>query len=613
MSSSPLDELKSLNQARTSLMVCDTVDEVIQKALELVRHKLNCQVASIFLFTKNGVIKRRGINGIDQEGNSIENTWFSEEEYAPGASFSGKAIPECNPKQHAESGCGESQPQFGEPQWSNDLRQFAMDEQTKIPYLKKLEELTCGISVPLNGRYRTFGTLEVLNKLDNSKFSKNDVYWLTLIATNVANFISDFIRKKEVDAFTEITQKLLYLEVIDKDFHSKEQEVYDLVVGKITEDYTPYKACILRVANENGDLEFKAKSGTSDVDWLNMRSNVKKECKGIAVEVYQTKNNIFIENTDDNINKFYNPEFIKKNNFKSYVCIPLLIRGEVFGTISIFIGYYHEFSIDHKYFLNKIAFVIAAAVAKVRFIRDFQKVSQERDEAKDKIISAIRFARVDYFLQGALHDYKNDLLSCHQILQTVLDGTPVRKIENIINKKMQWIEERVSEIQKEFTPATSAPVDINQVVKEVVISFSQISGKNIQVSAEYESKIPMIAINESKIKDIVFNLVSNAVRAVQKANKKNSKISVKTGIVTSDRIEHIQIIVEDNGIGIGHEVKDKIFEKGFTTNNDDRGTGMGLFLAREVINNYGGKIYCESTVGKGTKFFIKIPLKRHLI
>lgn len=584
-------------------MACETVEELIQEALKLIRQKLNSQVASIFLFTKNGVIKRQGINGIDKDGNSIENSWFSDEEYAPGASFSGKAIPTFD----AESG-------FGEPQWSNNLRKFAMHDQTQVPYLEKLGELKCGISVPLNGKYRTFGTLEVLNKLDDSKFSKNDVYWLTLIATNVANFISDFIRKKEVDAFTKITKKLLYLEVIDKDFHLKEQEVYDLVVGKITEDYTPYKACILRIANDNGDLEFRAKSGTSDVDWFDMRSNVKKEFRGIAVEVYQTKKNRFIENTDSNINKFDNPEFIKKNNFKSYVCFPLLIRDKVFGTISIFIGYYHKFSIDHKDFLDKIAFMIAATVAKVHFIRDFRKVSQERDEATDKIISAIRFARVDYFLQGVLHDYKNDLLGCNQILQTILDGgNVIRKTEKTINEKMQWIEERVAEIQKEFTPATSAPVDINKVVQEVAKAFSQLSVKNLQITTEYEPKIPIIAINESQIKDIVFNLISNASRAVQRANKKNSKISVITSLITSNRIEYIQIIVEDNGDGIDREVMEQIFDKGFTTNNEERGTGMGLFLAREVLCNYGGKIYCESTVGTGTKFFVKIPVKRNLI
>ena len=290
-----------------------------------------------------------------------------------------------------------------------------------------------------------------------------------------------------------------------------------------------------------------------------------------------------------------------------------MIKNKVFGTISVFIGYHHIFSFDNEYFLKNIAFLTAATITRVRLIRDFQQVSQERDEAKDNIIRAIRFARVDYFLQGILHDYKNDLLACHQILQTILDAGNLRKTDITINRKMKWIEERVTAIQKEFTPATSVPVDINNVVQEIVKAFSQLSDTNLQIIPEYKSEIPIIAINESQIKDIIFNLISNAVRAVKKDNRKIGKISVTTDIVTSDRIEYIQIIVEDNGIGIGHEVKEKIFEKGFTTNKDERGTGMGLFLAREILNNYGGKIYCESTVGKGTKFFINIPLKRHLI
>ncbi len=139
-------------------MACETVEELIQEVLKLVRQKLNSQVASIFLFTKNGVIKRKGINGVDKEGNPIDNSWFPDEEYAPGFSFSGKAIPTY-----------EAESSFGELQWSNDLRQFTMHDQTQVPYLEKLGELECGISVPLNGRYRTFGTLEVLNKLGGAE------------------------------------------------------------------------------------------------------------------------------------------------------------------------------------------------------------------------------------------------------------------------------------------------------------------------------------------------------------------------------------------------------------------------------------------------------------
>jgi signal transduction histidine kinase len=583
-------------------MQCHSIDEVVREALKQVSNKLNVQVASIFLFSKNGAIKRIGIKGIDRDGNPLDNTWFPDEKYEPGASFSGKAIP------NSESKSG-----FGEPQWSNNLlTDFVMDEKTKDLYLEKLGDLRGGISVPLNGRYRTFGTLEVLNKIDKSEFSSDDVYWLTIIGTSVANFISDFRRRKELDVFTEMTQKLIAVEATERNFDL--QEVYDFVVKKITEDYTPYKACILRIANENEDLEFKARHGTQDISWQEQRLDVpKKAGSGIVTEVYKTQEPIFIEDVNSNLEKFHNKKWIKLNNLKSYTCIPLLVMGKVFGTISVFIGYRHKFSTNHEYFLKNIAFLTAAIVARVRLINELRKVRQERDESRDRILSAVRFARGDFFLQGVLHEYKNDLLAFHQIFKKLLESSNERKTEQILKKKLDWIEGKVTEIQKEFPSATSAPVDINNVVKKVVQCFAQLNEQTLQFLAGYEAGIPVISINESQIQDIVFNLISNSVRAVQKANRKLGKISIKTNLITSERIDYIQISVEDNGIGIGHELRERIFEKGFTTYDGEGGTGMGLFLAREIINNYGGKIYFESTVGKGTKFFIKIPLKRYLV
>ncbi len=401
-------------------MECQSVDEVIQKALELVRGKLNSQVASIFLFTKNRVIKRKGINGIDKEGNSIDNSWFPDEEYAPGASFSGKAIPTFD----AESG-------FGEPQWSNDVQSdFILDEKTQKPYVEKLGNLKSAISVPLNGRYITFGTIEVINKLDDSKFAYNDVYWLILVANNVANFISDFIRKRD-------------------------------------------------------------------------------------------------------------------------------------------------------------------------------------DEVRDQILSAVRSARGDYFLQGVLHQYKNELLEFHQSFKTILDSNSKSKIEQIINNKISFIEERVKTIQADSQPETITAININDVTKQVLQSFSELIG--IEFTSSFNSQIPIIEINKAKIKYIVYNLVSNAIKAIQKTNNKTGKIFVSTEIITVKRIQYIQIMVEDNGIGIPNELREEIFNKGFTTSTREGVTDMGLFFVRESIVNYGGKIYFESTVGKGTKFYIKIPLRRYLV
>jgi signal transduction histidine kinase len=66
-------------------------------------------------------------------------------------------------------------------------------------------------------------------------------------------------------------------------------------------------------------------------------------------------------------------------------------------------------------------------------------------------------------------------------------------------------------------------------------------------------------------------------------------------------------------VGIANEIKDKIFKKGFSTRKSEGGTGMGLYVVSEILKEHGGKTYYDSTVGKGTTFFVNIPLKRHQI
>ena len=82
--------------------------------------------------------------------------------------------------------------------------------------------------------------------------------------------------------------------------------------------------------------------------------------------------------------------------------------------------------------------------------------------------------------------------------------------------------------------------------------------------------------------------------------------------MTANSIEYLQISIEDNGVGIPNEIKDEIFKKGFSTHKSEGGTGIGLYIVSEILREHGGKIYYDSTVGKGTTFFVNIPLRRHL-
>jgi signal transduction histidine kinase len=103
------------------------------------------------------------------------------------------------------------------------------------------------------------------------------------------------------------------------------------------------------------------------------------------------------------------------------------------------------------------------------------------------------------------------------------------------------------------------------------------------------------------LSQVVFNLVLNAVQAIEESKRNNGKIVIKTEIIRSIAT----IWVKDNGCGIPEEQKDKIFDAFHTTKY--KNTGLGLSLAIQIIEQHQGKIEFKSKVGHGTEFIVSLP------
>jgi len=122
-----------------------------------------------------------------------------------------------------------------------------------------------------------------------------------------------------------------------------------------------------------------------------------------------------------------------------------------------------------------------------------------------------------------------------------------------------------------------------------------------EVIKEY-ANIPEIECMPSELNQVFMNLLVNAAHAIES----KGVITIRTGV--DDRCVWVEI--EDNGSGIPDSVRDRIFEPFFTTKELGKGTGLGLAISYKIIKNHAGKLDVTSTVGKGTKFRISIPIKR---
>lgn len=368
-----LQELSYLRKVGNVLLRSKEIEEVIQESFKRIEEKLHPQVISLFLFSKDGFIERFHIQGIDQKGIPIGQDWLENEKYHPGESFSGKA---------AEPKIGEP---YGEPNWSNSLDQEVDKLSNGKIYAEKLGFLKCGISVPLNGTQRTFGTLEVINKVDqignansNLGFSEEEVYWLTIMGSFVANAISRLRKKDEEKIFAEISCRLADPE--NEKIQSK--QVYDSIVKQLVEPLMPYKACILRMTFGSG-LFVIAKDCTDDINFEGKDENWREVGQGIVGEVFRDGIYRKVEEIELEKSRFQSIEWIEKNKLKSFICYPLVLQGKVVGTISLFTGYIHKFSDSEIDFLKNVSFLLAAYRERIDLAEDIRETANKSITAEN--------------------------------------------------------------------------------------------------------------------------------------------------------------------------------------------------------------------------------------
>ncbi len=153
-------------------------------------------------------------------------------------------------------------------------------------------------------------------------------------------------------------------------------------------------------------------------------------------------------------------------------------------------------------------------------------------------------------------------------------------------------------------------VYIEDIVKEVVHELSPIANaRNIQIHFKSsKKKLPKIAIDSDLTREVVSNLVGNAV----KYSLSGAEPVIINIASSKDKKEYI-ISIQDHGIGIANDEQDRIFQKFFRSQEaiakETDGNGLGLYIAKLIVDQVGARIWFESSVGKGTTFYLAIPKK----
>ena len=235
------------------------------------------------------------------------------------------------------------------------------------------------------------------------------------------------------------------------------------------------------------------------------------------------------------------------------------------------------------------------------------KAIQHQLDKKNEILTRIN-ADLDNFVHTASHDLLAPLGNI-DISIALIEGMPVDNPElkpflAIIRDSVKNFTALVKDIgavaRIEDEAILTEMVDLNEILDNILWSL----GDKIKQSGAVittDLKVGQILFSKKNLRSILFNLVSNGI-------KYRSEDTPVIRIQTSAVNEFIALSVQDNGAGMAEGDIDKIFHKYHRLQTDQEGQGIGLYLAKKIIDAAGGSIRVESTPGAGSKFVIYFPV-----
>ncbi len=264
----------------------------------------------------------------------------------------------------------------------------------------------------------------------------------------------------------------------------------------------------------------------------------------------------------------------------------------------------------------------------------FNKMLRELELRQRHLVQSEKLASLGTLLSGVAHELNNPLSnisSSSQILSEEFDdGSAEFKKELIaqINDQTDRARNIVRTLlefsrDKEFK---KQPLPLNELLKETILFIKGQMTGNVSVRIEVPSDLTILA-DKQRIQQVLLNLMKNAVEAVEgrgavtvtaaKHSALDKAVDDENSIYNYLKYrgkctleeDTMDIQIHDTGPGIPPELLSKIFDPFFTTKDVGKGSGLGLFIVHEIIDEHDGCIGVDSAAGKGTTFLIRLPMK----
>lgn len=251
----------------------------------------------------------------------------------------------------------------------------------------------------------------------------------------------------------------------------------------------------------------------------------------------------------------------------------------------------------------------------VRDITESKRREEELNTYRENMVQAEELASVGTLSATFAHELTQPLTvirlsiqnSLAELETTSCPGTVVEDLKEGLSEisDMTSMLNRFRNFARMSTKRTVSEVDFKAVAQRIVKLLDEGAWRaKVTLQVEGMDKLPLIYSYERDLEQLFFSLVENAIQAAD--GKKNRQLII-SGTV---RDEHIELRFSDNCGGIAPKSLDRIFEPFFTTKHADDRTGLGLCVVERIVSQLGGKVRVESKLGKGSTFFVTLPINR---
>ncbi len=297
---------------------------------------------------------------------------------------------------------------------------------------------------------------------------------------------------------------------------------------------------------------------------------------------------------------------------RSLLAVPLVIRDEPVGTLTVDSDQANAFSESDKQLMTIAAAQVSVAMANARLFEELERRAQELAVAYEELKESDRLK--DELVQNVSHELRTPLTFVKGYVDLLMDGD-----RGLLTPEQQEYLQIVSDKTDDITRIIEDIITLQRIdsgnlqletVAMVDLLHTAVAGhgmvaekKGLTVRMAPTQVEGMVNIDKGRINQVVDNLIGNAI-----------KFSPDGGVITVSLLEQDNIVcvsVTDQGIGMAADKHQRIFERFYQIDGSSRrrfgGTGIGLAIVKRIIDAHHGKIWVESELSKGSSFLFTLP------